>query len=187
MDAVERRYVGGGEPRVLDIVELPLLEAKPATYQRENWLLDPSRRWSRVGQYAWGDLSRIADPAEPLWANDHQTSNGLNDEIPLHVAHELDSSLRLLHVEAPTLSVFTTESFGKTRRRVQGRFRHSGTEYRLWVTDPLYEKLYKRKEDGEYQIGEAFLTVSLSEPFAKTNACYKLIAAVIERNGGSSA
>ncbi len=56
---------------------------------------------------------------------------------------------------------------------------HHGTEYRLWVTDPGYERTYLARPDGHYQIGESFLTVSLGEPH--NDACYKLIAAIMER------
>jgi hypothetical protein len=70
------------------------------------------------------------------------------------------------------------------KKRVQGRFSHEGTEYWLWVTDPRYEELYKAKAEGDYNIGESFVTVSLSEPFIERNACYKLIAAIMERAGG---
>lgn len=54
-------------------------------------------------------------------------------------------------------------------------------EYRLWVTDPGYERAYLAKPDGEYELGESFLTVSLGEPH--NDACYKLIAAIIGRAG----
>ena len=184
VNTVERQYGGGGEPCVLDILDVSLVEAKPTTYQRENWLIDPTKRWSRVGHHAWEDLPRLVDAATPLWINGHHTSSGLNDEIPLQLAQALDSSLRLVRVDTLALSVFTTTSFGRTRRRVQGRFSYHATEYRLWVTDPIYEEPYKKKTDGEYQIGESFLTVSLSEPFEDANACYKLIAAIIARPMG---
>ena len=64
---------------------------------------------------------------------------------------------------------------------MQGRFRHHGTEYHLWITDPLYEREYLAKPNGHYEIGESFLTVSLGEPF--NDACYKLIAAIVECSG----
>jgi hypothetical protein len=79
-----------------------------------------------------------------------------------------------------TLSVFTYYGV----KRVQSRFAHAGTDYWLWVTDPRYEELYRTKPEGDYSIGESFLTVSLSEPFIEKNACYKLIAAIMERAGG---
>ena len=63
------------------------------------------------------------------------------------------------------------------KRRVQGRFSYAGNTYALWVTDPVYERQYLAKLDGDYQIGECFLTVSLGEPFG--GAVYKLIATVV--------
>ncbi|HXF07312.1 MAG TPA: hypothetical protein VNK45_02110 [Candidatus Acidoferrales bacterium] len=54
--------------------------------------------------------------------------------------------------------------------------------YHLWVTDPIYERAYLARSDGDYGIGESFVTVSLGEPHK--GYCYKLIAAIIERGGG---
>jgi hypothetical protein len=64
---------------------------------------------------------------------------------------------------------------------VQGRFRHEGVDYHLWVTDPVYERAYLAKPDGDYSIGDSFITVSLGEPH--NGYGYKLIAAIIERVG----
>ena len=46
-------------------------------------------------------------------------------------------------------------------------------------TDPHYERTYLAKADGEYDLGESCLTVSIGEPYG--DFCYKLVAAVIER------
>ncbi len=177
----ERQYENGSDPRVLDIVDVPLLTARPKSYQQENWLLDPDRYWVRAGRVAWSDLERLAEHDEPLWINSYSTYNGLNDRIPLLLAETLKNSLRLVRVDRLTLAVFKPgEAFGNLKRRVQGRFHHAGEEYRLWVTDPRYERTYLAKADGEYEIGESFLTISLGEPH--NEACYKLIAAIIQRN-----
>lgn len=37
----ERQYQDGSEPRLLDVIDVPLIESKPKGYQTENWLLDP--------------------------------------------------------------------------------------------------------------------------------------------------
>ncbi len=37
----ERQYEDGSDPRVLDIMDVPLLETLPKGCQQENWLLDP--------------------------------------------------------------------------------------------------------------------------------------------------
>jgi hypothetical protein len=176
----ERQYEDGSDPRVLDIMDVPLLEARPKGYQQENWLLDPDHYWKKVGRVGWNDLVPLVDPMAPLWINGNSTLNGRNDRIALREAGALTSSLRLLRVNGLTLSVFSPgEAFGNPKRRVQGQFVHHGTAYHLWVTDPGYEREYMRKPDGDYALGESFLTVSLGEPH--NDACYKLIAAIMER------
>ncbi len=46
----EYRYTGGGGARLLDVVDVPVLGSQPAGHQRENWLLDPERRWANAGR-----------------------------------------------------------------------------------------------------------------------------------------
>lgn len=180
----ERQYEDGSDPRLLDILDVPLLQPRPKGYQQENWLLDPDHYWRKVGRATWSDLKRFVDPAgSSFWIDGHSTYNGMNDTIPLPLVGGIDSSLRLVKVDRLTLSVFKPgEAFGNPKRRVQGQFQHNGAEYRLWVTDPYYERTYLAKPDGDHKLGASYLTVSLGEPH--NNACYKLIAAIIERNGG---
>ncbi|MBI2502150.1 MAG: hypothetical protein HYW07_02820 [Candidatus Latescibacteria bacterium] len=182
----ERQYQDGSDPRVLDIMDVPLFGARPKNYQQENWLLDPDNYWVKVGRATWSDLPQLADPVGPLWINGHSTYNGLNDKIPLSLAGALKSSLRLIWADRVKLSVFRPgEAFGNPKRRVQGLFQYGGEKYWLWITDPRYERAYLAKPDGEYEIGESFLTISLGEPH--NDACYKLIAAIIRRGGGTTA
>lgn len=182
----ERQYDDGSDPRVLDIIDVPLLDARPKGYQQENWVLDPDPYWVKIGRANLSDLKRLADPVAPLWINGHHTYNGLNDKIPLSSAGGVASSLRLVWVERVTLSVFKPgEAFGNPKRRVQGRFGHDGTEYWLWVTDPGYERAFLARPDGDYEIGVSFLTISLGEPY--NDACYKLIAAIIQPDEGTAA
>lgn len=98
--------------------------------------------------------------------------------IPLELSESLDSSLRFIRLYRLILSVFSPgEAFGNRKRRVQGQFQYDRTIYQLWITDPRYEQAYLARQDGNYEIGECFLTASLGEPF--NDACYKLIAAII--------
>lgn len=174
----ERQYEDGSDPRVLDIVDVPLLKQRPRDYQQENWLLDPNSYWQKIGRAAEKDLRRFVDPIEPLWINGHHTTNGKNDKIPLSTAKDIRSSLRLVQADRLRLSVFKPgEAFGNSKRRVQGRFQHAGAHYQLWITDPIFERFYLAKPDGEYEIDECYLTISLGEPFR--DVCYKLAAAVI--------
>jgi len=178
----ERQYQDGSDPRLIDVMDVPLIAPKPRDYQQENWLLDPNAYWQRVARLTWNDLPSLADPAGPLWIDGDSTHNGMNDRIASPQATAPRSSLRLVRVHGLTLSVFKPgEAFGNAKRRVQGRFRHEGADYRLWVTDPVYERAYLAKPDGNYAIGESFVTISLGEPH--NGYCYKLVAAIIERAG----
>ena len=175
----ERQYEDGSDPRVLDVIDVPVLEPKPAGYQSENWLLDPERYWRKVGSYSPLDLAALTDPVAPLWSDGDSTYHGRNDRIGIESAGSVSGSLRLIRVEGIALEVFMPgEAFGNPKRRVQGRFVHAGREYALRVTDPEYERRYLAKLDGRYRLGECCLTISLGEPYQ--GAVYKLIAAIIE-------
>ncbi len=177
----ERQYEDGSDPRVLDIVDVPVLDACPKGYQSENWLLDSHHYWSKAGEFSPFELERLLDPPGRLWINGYHTFNGSNDKIPDELMCRVSSSLRLIRVDALELRVFAPgEAFGNAKRRVQGRFEHAGDRYALWVTDPGYERGYLSKLDGSYEIGPCYLTVSLGEPYE--GSCYKLLAAIVEPN-----
>ncbi len=178
MSEYERQYQDGSDPRVLDIIDVPVLEARPKDYQTENWLLAPELYWERVGRLSPSQLSALVDPPAPLWLDGYHTYNGRNDKIPIALADSVTASLRLLLADGVRIDVVTPgEAFGNNKRRVQGRFQHAGQEYLLWITDPDFERAYLAKPNGTYGIGECYLTISLGEPYQ--NACYKLIAAII--------
>lgn len=175
----ERQYEDGSDPRILDIIGVPVLNAQPKDYQRENWLLDPEYYWQKIRSVTTNELTQFIDPIAPLWTNGDSTVNGQNDRVPLSDAYTLENSLRLIRINNLELYVSRPgKDFGNNRRSVQGRFQHDGTDYWLRVTDPVYERQYLRKPEGNYQIGESFLTISLGEPWK--GYAYKLIAAIIE-------
>ncbi|MCP4384036.1 MAG: hypothetical protein GY798_21945 [Hyphomicrobiales bacterium] len=177
----EREYEDGSDPSVLDIIDVPLLEPRPHSYQAENWLLDPDWYWVKTGQADTATLQEAVSPATPLWVNGRSTYHGRNDEIPLDEAETLDSSLTLIFVDALEIAVFAPgEAFGDRKRRVQAKFEHAGAEYRLWVTDPRYERSFLAQPNGRYTHGASYLTISLGEPYLERNAVFKLVAAIIE-------
>lgn len=182
----ERQYQDGSDPRVGDVIDVPLLGPRPKEHQTENWLLDPKYYWVKAGRAEWKDLEYLDENVGSLWIDGHSTYNGRNDKIPLALAAGLESSLRLIRVNSLRLSVFVPgEVFGSSKRRVQAHLSYNGVDYALWVTDPEYERRYLAHPDGEHDIGESFLTISLGEPYK--DCCYKLVAAIIERpsRGGS--
>ena len=178
----ERQYQDGSDPRVLDIISIPVLKPLPEHWQTENWLLNDEYYWRKEGTWSRFELSEFVDPVAPLWVDGYHTYHGRNDKIPDESMRAIADSLRLIHAKRIRLEVFSPgEAFGNRKRRVQAHFRHAGTNYALWVTDPAYERRYLAKLDGTYDIGECYLTISLGEPFQ--GACYKLAAAIIECDG----
>ena len=170
----ERRLGDRGEPLLLDVIEVPVIEARPKSYQSENWLLDPAHTWRLVGRVGPARLSRLVDPVGSLWINGYSSSEGVNDRIPIAEAEGIRNSLCLIRVARAVMSVTDHQD----RRRLRLFFRYAGSEYGLRPTDPEYENRYLSREPGEYEIGECYLTISLGEPFE--GYVYKLIAAIIE-------
>ena len=62
----ERQYADGSDPRILDVVEAPLLSPRPKDYQSENWLLDSDRYWKLISKVGAVELTRFVDPKSQL-------------------------------------------------------------------------------------------------------------------------
>lgn len=165
----ERKLPGECEPALLDVLDVPVLEAKALRHQPENWLLDASVPWSRVGRLAWEDLPGLADDPDTLWAN----GGGTNELVPVEEAEGVSASLYLLDVADSRLVVRT----GPQGRQLRLVFGHRSCEYNLAVTDPVMEDKCRRLSAGLHLFGRCVVTVSLGEPYGKV--CYKLVAAVI--------
>ena len=176
----ERQYENGKDPVLLDIIDVPLLKRCPNGYQRENWLLDPELYWGKADTFDWEELDSISETKGILWKNGSSTFHGENDRIPEIEAGRETSSLTLVRVDRANLRVYAPgAAFGNSKRRVQACFNFAGYSYALRVTDPKIEKEFLGQADGEYQLGESFLSISLSEPFEGYS--YKLVAAVLQR------
>ncbi len=176
----ERHYEDGSDPRVLDVIAVPLVEARPHLFQQENWLLDTNFYWRKIDRLDWTRLQAFVEPEGPLWVNAQSSFSGTNNRVSLAQAEHLPNSLRLIRVAGARLEVLRPGAqFGNQKKRVEAEFVHEGIQYRLRVTDAVYERRYRAMDEGHYDIGECCLCISLGEPFE--GYAYKLIAALIER------
>ncbi|MFF9673891.1 hypothetical protein ACF1GS_19715 [Streptomyces eurythermus] len=111
----ERTYQNGAEPRMLDVISMQLLRPRQSGYQRENWILDSSVRWTKLGQIGWADLYRMEQHPTQLWINSgDSTARGLNDRVPVEREGEITDSLKLIRVDSLRING------GSTLRRKQG-------------------------------------------------------------------
>lgn len=177
----DRSYEDGTDPRLLDLISIPFLAHAPLHSQVENWVIDPTEYWVKVGRVPWSDLASFEDAPSPIWLSDApSTRYGQYDRTP--EGQLFESSLRLIKVDELNLRVFAPGAdFNNPKRRVLGSFEHAGEIYGMWVTDPIIERQYLAQDDGYYHIGEAYLTLSLAEPWE--GYCHKVIAAVITEGG----
>ena len=173
------RYADGSLPLLLDVIDVPVTAPRPEEHHRENWLLDPGHRWTRVGRFDVDALPKWADAVDSLWPNGFGTSSGLNDKVPAQAAGSLNTSLHLIETDLEVRVFNPGAARGDFRRRLQDRFWYNRTEYRMWVTDPDQEQQFFAGPNGTFHLGRCFLTVSLSLA-AYYGFHYKLIAAIIE-------
>lgn len=177
----ERRYQDGTDPKVLDVIVIEITGAQPQQHQQENHLIDDGYYWVKQRTISWRHLqAAIEDPAGPLWLNGYSSSYGHNDRVPENRASGLSRSLYLVRPDELTIVVASEGGgFGPARRRVRARFDLSGQRYCVVVTDPWMERQCLAGNDGETEIDDALLCMSLGESFH--SFAYKLAAAVITR------
>lgn len=175
----ERQFEDGTEPRILDVIEVPMLAPVPRVHQAENHMIDADAYWIKKGVIARGVLGDLIDGPPSLWTNGDSTFHGRNDRVTQAVASQFRDSLYLIRPTNVVIRVLTPgAAFGNPKRRVRARFTYSHSEYDLMVTDVNAEAAFLAKVNGEYNIGDAYFCVSLAE--AHTDGyCYKLIATII--------
>ena len=170
----ERYYESGGDPELLDILCVSCDTPQPLPHQRENHVINPKHRWKKVGHLPWEDINSWLDNPENLWGTGESSYAGWNNR--LSVGRESGVSLYLVPVEHLRLLV-GYKAPGYPKRRVRGEFVYKGVKYCMDVTDPVIERDFLMGEDGQYDIPDPVLCVSLSDPYL--GYYYKLIAAVL--------
>lgn len=175
----DRRFQNGQDPKLLDIIRIPMIEARPHTFQTENHLIDDRFYWMNEGKATLNDVRKSLDKLQgPLWDNSSSSYNGTNDRVAEIAAGALSDSLKLVEIEDLRIEVGVEGAeFNNAKRKVRGHFTLGGMQYKLAITDPIIERQYFAGEDGYFQIGRAVLCISLGEPYG--GFTYKLIAAVI--------
>lgn len=179
----ERRYEGGTKAQLLDIISLPLREASPSRHQVENHTLDDQYYWEKQGAATWAQVTAAVDPYDAtFWGNSQSTYHGLNDKVSEAVVDAIGSSLKLILVSDLVISVNRESGYegSSSRRRVRARFTLRNTQYSMSITDPEIEERFLTQGDGEYQIGEAALCISLAEVW--NGFAFRVVASVITRN-----
>jgi len=172
----EIAYRDGTDPRLLDVLAIPLSRHVPHSYQTENYLADEGL-WLKKGSFPVADLPGLCDPVDSLWRNGYSSGSGLNDRVPEAITQEqIRRSLLFIRPEQAMIAV---EEGPNLLKRLRARFHFVGEEYCLPVTDPEVENRYLGEPLGRYPLitGELYFTISLGEPYE--GYCYKLVAGIV--------
>lgn len=183
LNPTERQYQGNAEPQLLDVIDVPLVHANPHSCQTENWLVPENQRWIRKSSLTWNEAAQLAEVPAQLWVNGHSTIKGKNDEIPVNLAHNFQTSICMIQVEDVAIEVSALQA---NKRKIRAYFYYGNALYDFSVTDAAIESRYRTGPAGTANFDESLLTISLSEPFTKNGGqrChYKLVAAIIPRSG----
>ena len=176
----EYKYQDGTSPKLLDIIDIPLLKASPHGHQTENHVLDPSGWWTKQGELPWEKLEEIRERPESIWTNSDHTASGVYDCMSTNEAATLQGSLVLIKKKDFTVEVGSSSWGGRTKRTYRGKFDYKGTHHSLSLTDPVARTAFSSRGEGDYVVNDVYLCLSVTEPFEKDGRCHKLVAAVIK-------
>jgi hypothetical protein len=173
----EYKYENGKSPRLLDIIDVPLLKPAPHNHQTENHVIDPKSWWVKAGELDWKKLESFRDKPESIWINRDHTTSGHYDCMSQAEAATLDSSLLLIKKSDFIVEVGRNPFSGK--KTCRGKFDYKGAHHNFSLTDPIARDAFALRKDGDYPLKDVYLCLSLTEPFDKDGRCHKLVAAII--------
>lgn len=151
--------VGGGCPKLLDVISVPLVEHVPKPHQPENHQIDSGRSWIKQGILDKRKLPMLVDDAFDIW---RIRRNAPNDRVWASCIHEVNRSLLLIRPESLTI-----DSSGW---KIRANFRYNGATYNLSVTDPVAA--------ARHAASSVYLCVSIAgQPWR--GSYFKLVAAII--------
>ncbi len=185
---IEQRCRDGREPAVLDIVRIPVGDAVADRHQTENRLIEENTPWTRVSRLSWASIqSAVENPAGSLWPDGESSQYGVNDRVSVCRLDQVRRSLYLIRPAHLFVHIGRESRLGgPALKKIRAAFLHAGQQYLLAVTDPRIERQFIARDEGDYELAEALLCLSLSEPYY--GYAYKLAATIITppRSGNSA-
>lgn len=172
------RLIQGKEPKLLEIIGIPLAETgNDFGFESEN-LLVLSGEWKKQGEITAKDVLKYCQRHHYILHN-HKKYVGVTEltRKPFHLRH----TLQLVHVTEISIEKTPREAgtnqYKATLVTIDGKCLN-----RISITDPLFVQKLDR---GEQPNVPCLVTVSLSMPYRPANwegddPCWKLLAGVIE-------
>jgi len=174
----ETRQIGGTEPALLDILQIPLAKTGPDYgFESENLSILPGK-WQRVGQFVPTYLLKYCSNEEYILHNDLKYV-----EVPFLQSLPFPQRQTLQLIKAVEFYVRPLKAMYEGSQKWEGTI---VTENHQRLTTNITDPVFVRKLDLGYRPRNyCLITVSLSMPWRPENwegddPCWKLIAGVIE-------
>jgi hypothetical protein len=142
---IQSRYADGQMTRVLDIVEIPVISSKPKLFQKENFLIDTTKKWEKKGGFNSKNLNTLLDNPSSLWNKLNSSYNGENDRILEADTKTIQQSLYFINIDCTIIVKIEGQKFNNPNKKVRCRFNYNNRRYILPVTDPANEQIYLNK------------------------------------------
>lgn len=174
----EMRLIGGTEPALLDVLEIPLAKTGPDFgFECENLSVLPGK-WQRVGKVPPAFLNKYCSNEEYILHNDQRyVTESFLQSLPVAQRRTLQL-VKAVELSARTLS----QRFELSSKWEGSLLTTTGQRLTATITDPVF---IRRLELGYRPQNPCLVTVSLSMPWRspdweEDDPCWKLIAAVVE-------
>jgi hypothetical protein len=180
------RLPDGTEPRLLDTIAIGVRGPKPEPHQPEN---------HQISRTSWRLLARPGPNEVPDTVQDLLHTSVVKGPLLLgsfgdkcdYGPLKRQPAAASLALIVPDALAWVIQSGYRGNRQTKAEFRLTRTPYCLSVTDPVWAQRLAHLPNGRYPKEAAGLraddkvlfTISLSEPLAWNNHCYKLVAGVI--------
>jgi len=183
--SIEYSYPDHTRPKLLDVMEVPLIAERGEPPQTENHVISPAGGWKKVGRLATDELAKFVERPDSIWICSGRTRDGHNDCMSADEAAGLNSSLLLIEMENFTIEALSSRF--REGRAYRGRFFYREKYYNFSVTDPGIREMFDAQDEGDYPLENVYLCLSLTRPYEIDKRCHKLIAAVIGKEKAATA
>ncbi|HHN8406096.1 TPA: dual OB domain-containing protein [Morganella morganii] len=164
----------------LSVVEVDVDKSQNHPMQRENVIFNHNVKWKYVSEYPQTHLSLTCFLESPhtLWENGFNSTNGVNDKVPVSLVKGTRQSLFFIKPTKLFIHIATEgEEFGNPIRKVRARFNYNNIEYMFSLMDADILDEFKTSANGEYEIFNAYMVVSLAGEYLQHY--WKIAAAII--------
>lgn len=171
----DMEYQGGSMPQVMDIVRIKCKGHNPSYYQPENYVLDDSAYWEKLGEASIKELFKI-HPSENKPFIFYDSARCIDGAYVESLKGKDKYSLILISPEDVCIHVKEWPE----RKQVTMSFNYKGNRYKyVSITDTEFENTYLQYPEGNYNYQEKCLLVISLGDIHKDKNHYKLIAKVL--------